>query len=132
MPLDDSDRLATAAAFVARLFAISRRSPKAWRRADAVGRSAGIEGLRLEQALADAEQAGLLDRRVDDPGLVPLIGRGRGLAERQWRATEGGAAVMRYELRSWVRLIALCVGVLAVVTAAIVLSEPVGNLVALR
>jgi hypothetical protein len=39
---------------------------------------------------------------------------------------------MRCEIRSWVRLIALCVGVLALVTAAIALSAPVVNLVAWR
>ena len=49
MPLDD-DRLATAAAFVTALFDLSRHSPRAWRRADAVGRSAGIAGQQLEQA----------------------------------------------------------------------------------
>jgi hypothetical protein len=80
MPLDD-DRLATAAAFVTALFALSRHSPRAWRRADAVGRSAGIAGQQLEQAIADAVLAGLVDRRVDDGALVLLTSRGRALAE---------------------------------------------------
>ena len=80
MPLDD-DRLATAAAFVTALFALSRHSPRAWRRADAVGRSAGIAGQQLEQAIADAVLAGLVDRRVDDGALVLLTNRGRALAE---------------------------------------------------
>ena len=39
---------------------------------------------------------------------------------------------MRHELRSWARLIALGVGVLAVVFAALALSAPVADLVALR
>ena len=39
---------------------------------------------------------------------------------------------MRHELRSWARLIALGVGVLAVVAAALTLSAPVSDLVALR
>jgi hypothetical protein len=39
---------------------------------------------------------------------------------------------MRHELRSWVRLIALGVGVLAVVAAALALSAPAIDLVALR
>jgi hypothetical protein len=81
MPLEDSDRLATAAQFVARLFAISHRSPRAWRRAEAVGLSAGITGQRLEQAIVDAAQARLVDRHADDPALVLLTDRGRALAE---------------------------------------------------
>ena len=47
MPLDD-DQLARAAAFVARLFTVSRRTQRTWRRADTVGKSAGIVGQRLE------------------------------------------------------------------------------------
>ena len=80
MPLDD-DRIATAATFVTALFDVSRHSPRAWRRADAVGRSAGIAGQQLEQAVTDAVRAGLVDRRVDDAALVLLTGRGRALAE---------------------------------------------------
>jgi hypothetical protein len=126
MPLDD-DRLATAATFVAPLFDLSRRSPQAWRRADAVGRSAGIIGQRLEQAIADAAHAGLVDRRVDDGGVL-ITARGRALAE----SRSQGTAAMRHELQSWVRLIALGVGVLAVVFATLTLSAPVMDLVALR
>ena len=37
-----------------------------------------------------------------------------------------------HELRSWVRLVALGVGVLAVVTAALALSAPTIDLIALR
>jgi hypothetical protein len=44
-------------------------------------RSAGILGPRLEQAIADAAQAGLIDRRLDDGSLVVLTARGRALAE---------------------------------------------------
>ena len=39
---------------------------------------------------------------------------------------------MRHELRSWAHLIALGIGVLALVTAALALSAPVVDLVALR
>jgi hypothetical protein len=53
----------------------------AWRRADAVARSAGIAGPQLEQAIAGAVQAGLVDRQVDDGALVLLTSRGRALAE---------------------------------------------------
>ena len=74
-------RLACAATFVTALFDVSRHSPRSWRRADAVGRSAGIVGQQLDQAIADAVQAGLVDRRVDDGALVLLTSRGRALAE---------------------------------------------------
>lgn len=80
MPLDD-DRLAAAATFVAELHRLSRYSPRAWRRADAVGRSAGIAGERLDRALVDAERAGLVDRRADDAYLVLITERGRAAAE---------------------------------------------------
>jgi len=80
MSMND-ERLNCAASFVARLFTLSRGSPKAWLRADVVGQSAGIVGPQLEQAVADAVQAGLVDRCVDDNGLVLLTDRGRALAE---------------------------------------------------
>ncbi|SEN96232.1 hypothetical protein SAMN02990966_00703 [Rhodospirillales bacterium URHD0017] len=54
MPLKD-DGLASAASFVAGLFQVSRHSPRAWRRADGIGRAAGIVGQRLEKAVTDAE-----------------------------------------------------------------------------
>ena len=38
-------------------------------------------GQRLEQAVADAVHAGLVDRRVDDGALVLLTSRARALAE---------------------------------------------------
>jgi hypothetical protein len=50
-------------------------------RAGAVGRSAGIGGQQLEQGIADAVSAGLVDRRLDDDALVLLTGRDRALAE---------------------------------------------------
>jgi hypothetical protein len=81
MPQDDQDRLACAAHFAAALFDDSRSSPKAWRRANAVGRTIGIEGQRLEQAIIDAASAGLVDRSVEDADLVLLTSRGRAVAE---------------------------------------------------
>ena len=81
MPSRRRATLATAAAFVTALFDLSRHSPRAWRRADAAGRSAGVVGQQLEQAIADAVQAGLINRRVDDGALVLLTSRGRALAE---------------------------------------------------
>lgn len=81
MPQDDQDRLACAAHFAAALFDVSRSSPNAWQRANAIGRTIGIEGQRLEQAIIDAVGAGLVDRRVDDADLVLLTSRGRTVAE---------------------------------------------------
>jgi hypothetical protein len=84
MPRDETDvRLAAAAAFVAALSDLSCGSPRAWRRADAVGRTAGIVGQRLEWAIADAVGAGLVDRRVDDRSLVLLTDMGRAVALRK-------------------------------------------------
>ena len=45
-----------------------------------VGRPA-VTGQQLEQAIADAVQAGLINRRVDDGALVLFTSRGRALAE---------------------------------------------------
>ena len=70
-------RLENAAAFIARLYHLSRYSPHLWRRAESIGAAVGLEGNVLEQALIDTEDAGLIDRRVDDPGLVLLTKRGR-------------------------------------------------------
>ena len=66
MPVDD-DRLALAASSWPRCsrLAATARGPGA----DTVGRSAGIVGQQLEQAIANAVQAGLVDRRVDDGAL---------------------------------------------------------------
>jgi hypothetical protein len=78
MPVDD-DRLALAASSWPRCSrsAATARGPGA----DTVGRSAGIVGQQLEQAVTDAVQAGWVDRRVDDRALVLLTSRGQALAE---------------------------------------------------
>jgi len=84
MPRDHTDlRLAAATAFVAALYDLSRSSPRAWRRADAIGRTCGIVGQRLEQAIGDTVGAGLVDRRVDDGALVLLTDLGRAVVERK-------------------------------------------------
>jgi hypothetical protein len=80
MPRPASGRLERTAAFVAKLHELSRRSPKAWRRADAVGRSAGLDPAEIPQAIADAAAAGLVERRADDPELVLLTDQGRAVA----------------------------------------------------
>jgi hypothetical protein len=70
-------RLERAALFVAKLHELSRTSPKAWRRAEAIGRDAGIDPAEIEQAVDDAERVGLIHRRSDDPQLVLLTDQGR-------------------------------------------------------
>ena len=74
------DRLERAAAFVAQLHRLSVKSPHSWRRADSVGRDVGLAGAALEQAIRDAEKAGLIERRADDAGLVLLTAEGRAAA----------------------------------------------------
>lgn len=70
-------RLEHAALFIARLHYLSRFSPRIWRRAASIGADVGLDGAALEQVLIDTEDASLIDRRVDDPGLVLLTKRGR-------------------------------------------------------
>ena len=74
------DRLERAAAFVAQLHRLSAKSPHSWRRAESVGRDVGLAGAHLEQAIRDAEKAGLIERRADDAGLVILTAEGRAAA----------------------------------------------------
>ena len=74
------DRLKRAAAFVAQLHRFSIASPHSWRRADSVGRDLGLEAADLEQAIRDAEQAGFIERRADNEGLVLLTPKGRAAA----------------------------------------------------
>jgi hypothetical protein len=54
--------------------------PAAHRGNQSVDRDVGLAGLPLEQALADAEQAGLIHRRADDVGLILLTDAGRAAA----------------------------------------------------
>ena len=78
--VSDQDRLERAAAFVAQLHRLSAKSPHSWRRAESVGRDVGLAGLPLDQAIRDAEQAGLIERRADDAGLIILTAKGRAAA----------------------------------------------------
>ena len=77
------DRLERAAAFVAQLHRLSVKTripggePKA---------SVAMSALRvcaLDQAIRDAEQAGLIERRADDQGLIILTAEGRAAASQQ-------------------------------------------------
>ena len=76
----DQDRLQRVAAFVAQLHRLSIRNPYSWRRAEGVGRAVGLEGAHLEEAIRDAERAGLIERRADDEGLIILTAAGRAAA----------------------------------------------------
>jgi DNA-binding MarR family transcriptional regulator len=73
-------RLERAAAFVAQLHRLSAKAPHSWRRAESVGRDIGLTGAQLEQAIRDAERAGLIQRRADYEGLVLLTAKGRAAA----------------------------------------------------
>ena len=75
------DRLALATKFVAALHDISRRNPASWRRISAIGARTGIKGDQLDQVVADVVTAGVVERRVDEPGLVILTGRGWAIAK---------------------------------------------------
>ena len=70
-------RLDRAAAFVAQLHRLSARAPHSWRSAERVGRDVGLAGLPLQQAISDAERAGLIERRANDPGLIIMTAAGR-------------------------------------------------------
>jgi hypothetical protein len=72
------DRLQSAAAFIAQLHRLSAKSPHSWRRAESVGRDVGLADADLEQAIRDAEKAGLIQRRADDEGLIIVDGQGAG------------------------------------------------------
>jgi hypothetical protein len=74
------DRLERAAAFVAHLYRLGAKAPHSWRRAESVGRDVGLAGAHLEQAITDAEKAGLIHRRADDAGLIILTSAGRAFA----------------------------------------------------
>ena len=81
-PMSDLDRLTLATKFVAALHDASRRNPASWRRISAIGARTGIKGDQLEQVVADVVTAGLVERRVDDPGFVTLTNEGWDLARR--------------------------------------------------
>ena len=74
------DRLALATKFVAALVDASRRNPSTWRRVSAIGARTGIKGDELDQVVVDVVAAGLVERRVDEPGLVILTSKGWAIA----------------------------------------------------
>lgn len=74
-------RLERAVQLVAHLYRLSRYSRHSWRRAESIGHDIDLYGPQLERALADAESAGLLIRRTDDPSLIPAQRRRPQVAE---------------------------------------------------
>jgi len=74
------DRLGRTAVFVAQIHRLSDKSPHSWRRAESVGHDVGLAGPHLEQALSDAEEAGLIHRHADVEGLILLTPAGQAAA----------------------------------------------------
>jgi len=72
--------LERAASLVAQLHRLSAKSPNSWQRAENIGRDVGLADAHLEQAIRDAEKAGLIQRRADDEGLIMLTAAGRAAA----------------------------------------------------
>ena len=74
----DPGRLVRETRFVTALFDATRTTPNAWRSVTEIGNRAGIlDRQQLEQAVADAEAAGLLTRQVSAHHLVILTPKGR-------------------------------------------------------
>ena len=73
-------RIQRAAAFIAQLYRLRAKAPHSWRRAESVGRDISLADADLEQAIRDAEKAGLIQRRADDEGLIILTAAGRAAA----------------------------------------------------
>ena len=77
---DRPNRLKRAAAFIAQLHRLSIGSPHSWRRAASIGRDVGLKAAELEQAIRDAEKAGLIERRADNESLIIPTAAGRAAA----------------------------------------------------
>jgi hypothetical protein len=54
----------------------SIRNRTSWRSVSAIGARTGIKGVELDQVLADAVAAGLVEHRTDNPNLVSLTNKG--------------------------------------------------------
>lgn len=73
-------RLALAARFIATLHAASRKNPGSWRPVRSIGKATGIvDSAQLEQAVRDAEAAGLIERQVNGHHVL-LTAEGRRVA----------------------------------------------------
>jgi hypothetical protein len=78
----DLDRAALTTKFVMALHDASMRNPTSWRRISAIGARTGIKGVELDQVVADAVAAGVVEQRPDDPSFVSLTAKGWRLARR--------------------------------------------------
>ena len=70
------DRPALATKFVMALHDASIRNPTSWRRVSAIGARTGIKGAELDQVVAAAVAAGLVENRADISTLVRLTDKG--------------------------------------------------------
>jgi hypothetical protein len=78
----DLDRPALTTKFVMALHDASIRNPTSWRRISAIGARTGIKGVELDQVVADAVAAGVVERRRADLRFVSLTAKGWRLARR--------------------------------------------------
>jgi len=62
--------------YVAMLNELAQRAANPWRRANDVARYGGIPMGRLDEVLAAAVDAGLIERHADDPEMVTLTAAG--------------------------------------------------------
>ena len=70
------DRPALTTKFVMALHDASIRNPTSWRSVSAIGARTGIKRAELDQIVADAVAAGLVEHRADNPSLVSLTNKG--------------------------------------------------------
>jgi hypothetical protein len=71
-------RIARVSQFIDALRMVGHRNPKSWQAISSIGRAAGIvDQAQLDQAVADAVDAGLVERRIDGNHVL-LTGKGQG------------------------------------------------------
>ena len=70
------DQPALTTKFVMALHDASIRNPTIRRRVSAIGARTGIKGAELDQVVACAVAAGLVEHRADNPSLVSLTNKG--------------------------------------------------------
>ena len=76
------DRPVLRTKFVMALHDASIRNPTSWRRVSAIGARTGIKGAELDQVVAAAVAAGLVENRADNSSLVKLTDKGWLFAKR--------------------------------------------------
>jgi hypothetical protein len=73
-------RLRLVTRFVVALAELVRETANPWRRANDVARYGGMPMGKLEQVMAEAVEAGWVERHAEDPDLVKLTASGRAAA----------------------------------------------------